>query len=302
MELSMEKKIFLITGANGALGKAIIKKLNSFGYKSIGVVRSGHGLKGNSLSKMITPDELYGLENEDISSIVVIHTAFPRSSDAPSLLAGVDFARSLFERLYEMGVRNYINISSQSIYDSNREHPARETDILFPRTSYGIYKAFFEYWIDSFQTKYEGNYCSVRLGSLVGIDMPQRITTRWIKSALAEGKILYKESDSKFSYLHIDDAADGIIKLASINSSKWTKVLNIGANEVLSITEIAYKIIKALEKKHLFNVKLINSGPGSFSNNTIDTLLMERLTSWVPRITLDQVIDEQIRFELTKQV
>src|SRR5699024_516527 len=136
-----------------------------------------------------------------------LNCAFPRSSNPKKLAQGIPFTESIMKKCIKKGVKNIINISSQSVYSQKGNKNITEKIDVQPENLYGNTKYACER-IVALLCNYSGlNYSNIRLGSLTGLNFNVRMTNRFVQSAIKNEKIIIYGGQQKISYLDVRDAA-----------------------------------------------------------------------------------------------
>jgi GDP-D-mannose 3',5'-epimerase len=98
------------------------------------------------------------------------------------------------------------------------------------------------------------------------------------------------------SFLYVDECVEGTIRLTRSN---WTGPVNIGSDEMISINNLAYMIMKVSGKK--LNIENIKGPVGVRGRNSDNKLIFEKL-NWKPNARLEegiiktyQWIDEKVK-------
>lgn len=92
------------------------------------------------------------------------------------------------------------------------------------------------------------------------------------------------------SFLHIDEALEGIERLMSSN---YKKPVNLGSDELISINDLA-KMIIGISGKHL-SIKNIEGNVGVMGRNSDNTLIQEEI-NWRPTAPLKSGIQQLYRW------
>ncbi|CAG8691128.1 19249_t:CDS:2, partial [Racocetra fulgida] len=112
-------------------------------------------------------------------------------------------------------------------------------------------------------------------------------------------EIELKNSDNQFqSFLYIKDCIDAIVNLME---SDYSKPLNIGSDNTLSIRELAYIAFETIGIKTREQVKLITDDTKSVGIHS-DTLINQVL-GWTPEVSMEKTamwIKNEIEKELNK--
>lgn len=284
----------LITGANGALAKKVINILSE--DSNFEIIVSTRNLENISTPfsniEYVSNQDL--LEKDVLKNLdFVLHTAFPRKFEVKDMFEGALFFESLLQKAFEMNVKNFINISSQSVYGNYRELPSKEDDKLNPQDIYALTKYECER-IGLALTKNEDiNFTNIRLASLIGSEFPERVINKMINFAIKNGAISVQNDKNAFGYLHINDAAEGVCKfIKNTNPNEWKSVYNLGANS--NPTEnLAYisGIIKELCTSRGINVEVtINEQEKADKLCLQNSQLFYNDARWEPKLTLKEAI------------
>lgn len=283
------KKI-IISGASGYIGKIFIEKyLNDF--EIIAVVRDKNKLKEFDNRIKIFEIEAFFEEN-NLRADYLLNLAFPRKSEIDILLDSFDFTYRLLDKSRELGVKNIINISSQSVYDINRKEEAFETDLVRPFSLYGISKIYMEKYFEDYAKKYNLNYLNLRLGSIIGIGFEQRFINKFILKYLNDEEININENGQKFSFLNVMDACEAISEIIKSENIKLNEVYNIGALDEYYISDVVKSIEKIVRHKFNSTINIENSNQQEKKTNKVNIEKLLKEINWKPKYKLDESIKE----------
>lgn len=294
------KKGVLITGAGGVLGQELMEQI--LRRKEADVI-----IYALELSKDRIP--LKYLENRFVFSFdikdwednkipfedidIIIHCAFARSSDGKLLVESLNFTRDILEQAVNNDVSAFINISSQSVYDRKvrplwtEESPIApgEPDTFYALTKYS--SELLTTGICNFSNTVSTN---IRLASLVGKGMDERIISRFIKQAIEGQAIKLFGGDQITAYMDVRDAAAGLIALIDTDIRKWKTTYNLGNKWRYTLNEIA-ECVKEAGKKYLNNeVVIITEKADNFIDSGMDSSLFYEDTRWEPENELKKII------------
>ncbi len=297
----------IISGAGGFLGRNILTQL-LLSEKSVTEIIA---LSSNisQLSLFENCEKMKIISNQDflskkinLSSYTLIHLAYARSSDFQRVKQSCEFAFDLFEKCKNYGLKRIIHISSQSVYDPKRTKPAVETDLVRLSTPYDMGKYYLENWISDFCHKNSIDFLNLRIGSLVGPNFSQRITTRLVRNAIEKGKIIININGQLFSFTHVSDMVQAIIiSSKNNNSNMWNKVYNVGSSETYNIEDIANNIYLIAKNNniHLIIERKIVSKSGV--NSSLDSTLFQDLTGWDTEYDLRSILREEFDYQIGTQ-
>ena len=148
------------------------------------------------------------------------------------LAESLEFTKALFQAVKI--AFSYINISSQSVYGRSQPPLWTEKTPVSPEppdTLYALAKYASELLALSICNTRNSKTAvtNLRLASLSGRGMDERLTSRFVKSAL-EGKPIKLIGGKQTMAYGCSGAADGIIALMSADTSKWKNVYNLAIN------------------------------------------------------------------------
>lgn len=280
----MNKHIY-ITGSSGFLANHLCQTLES--YKVI-------GLTSQKREDRMTNEAFFAL-NEVEEGAILIHAAFARGSSQEAVESSMDFFYKIMDKAVELDFSAIINISSQSVYDPYRIEKAKEKDLLRPKKLYGVAKAFTESYLENMERL---GVTSLRLASLVGPGFDQRLTTRLLHQAIETGKLELFDQENRFSFLHIEDACQGIKSMLDSDPKDWFSVYNLGTEETYTLEEMASTIEKTLAsygRKVDINIQKKKARP---ENNSLSCQRFYEDFSWRAKTNLSMIIEEEAKRRL----
>lgn len=291
----------IVTGAGGFLGREVIRHLlNSTNVPIIAVssqkanlLMRGWSVPGSSATsriRVVTNQEL--LNHDDLldKSSALINCAFPRDSDGYQMAKGLEFFSKLFERSESSELATLINVSSQSVYDPNRNYAATEASQPVLKTQYAVAKYAVELLAQAhFKTT---SFMNLRLSSLIGPSFEQRVINKFAHQILDGGDLSVRGGDQIFDFMAVQDAATAIAKITQIGVVSNISTLNVGAENPLRLHEIATRTANALES-HVERKIKVDILPADIPNisSALDCTLLKTHYSFEPRTSLEQSID-----------
>ena len=289
-------KNILITGANGILAQKLIEKYNNKSqYNITASTRNIQNLKtrlaGVNYINNTDLIETEILKNTDI----IVNCAFPRTEDISAMYEAMLFYKCLVLKSIDMGVKGFINISSQSVYGSYRETPSYEINDLNPEDIYALTKCLMEDigWALAKDTPLK--LTSIRLASLIGKEYPQRVINKMIKFGYQNKKIAVQNDKNIFGYLDIEDAAEGIYQfIKNSDIEKWKVIYNFGVKPDYSqnLAFIAKEIKKLFEKRNIkIELEIIKKEKAD-KLQIMNSKWFYEDSNWQPKITLEKSIEK----------
>lgn len=264
--------IILVTGANGLLGSAIIKELNSQGYKNIITVE-----KENNKHEY---DLLHEYEVKLLLHRIKPEYIFNCAAKVGGIKANIEFpAEFIYKNLminsniihnsYLYKVKKLINFGSSCIYPTETEVPIKEEYLLTGKLestneAYAIAKIAGLKMCDAYNKQYKTNFYTLMCSNLYGINDQFDLNNSHVLPALIRRFYENKEKESitiwgtgkpirEFTYAE-DIAKLSIDFMNNYNAEDMSEsFINIGSNETVSIYELAL-ILKEITK---FNGELV---------------------------------------------
>jgi nucleoside-diphosphate-sugar epimerase len=308
---SNHKKNVLVTGANGYLGCALIKKLVNEKYNVLALCRNKpkDQLFCSKYSENIEWFDLNDYYSGNLNFGVVdtlIHCAFSKPHRTKEEITdSLAYSRKIFTTATKYQIPSVINISSQSVYGTRNKFKMTEQTNVSPETFYALAKYSSELMAENINSfNKHSNVTSLRLSTLSGgqsglitVDFLSKFVLKAIKNEpieIIDGSQLLQRMD-------VRDAAGGISKLLGIDSLNWNPVYNLGVKEFYTVLEMAEKVSNIA--KNNFGLKVqINRVKGNIPLSIIlDSEKYYKLTQWQPKYSIDNIIHSLFDYFLEKK-
>lgn len=288
-------KTILVTGANGILAQKMISQLqlnsNIYIYASTRDISKIQPILDNV--KYIDNHELF--KTEVLRNIdTVLHCAFSRSGASEELYESFNFFKTILTKSLEFNVKEFINISSQSVYGIKRSNPSKYSDDPNPQDCYALTKVFCEEFGDFVTRNQSIKYTNIRLASLVGKEYKDRVINKMIEYSIKQNTISVQNDKNILGYLDIDDAVSGIYSfIINSNSKNWDSIYNLGGkfDSCETILDIAELIQKQCNKYGVQIVLNVTEQEQADKLCWLDSETFYDMAKWKPSITLDISIE-----------
>ncbi len=283
----------VLSGAGGFLGSAIIRKAAELDIKIVAITSRPQEIKnvyGNTCDTLETKKILDG-SCEFCRKDVFVNCMFPTNADGYRMADGLEKVFQMMTAAEEGGVGAFINISSQSVYASQRTQPAAEGDPLCLETPYAVAKYSSEAFCD--QVFHGKPHTNIRLASLLGVGYDQRIINRMVDQALKGNELKVVGGMQRYGFLDVRDSAAGIVKMAMSDSGNWKQVYNLGRMESYTLIDVVQTIVSEMEKRGLAASYAVKEGTDT-RNSSINAERFMKDFTWKPVITLEQTIGDII--------
>lgn len=298
----------VVSGADGFLGNHVLERMHDEDMSDV----VGITLYPDDLRKRFKYWKGLTVVSADIGDMsacdalkdsdVYLGCAFPRVTGAEGMAEGLDFVYESLGLMLDLGCRSVINVSSQSVYNPFRSRPAKESDSVLLTSEYAVAKYCIELAVARICQDRGVPYCNVRMASLIGPGFDERFINKMIQSAIRTGVVSVADNGSRFGFLDVIDAADGIVKLATTAPDRWEPIINLGSSAAYSITEIGESVIDVLTTETSTEIGIAAEiGCGTKQNSALDATRLMALLQWAPQSMLETSVRRIVRYELSRE-
>ncbi|MFC0233310.1 NAD-dependent epimerase/dehydratase family protein [Vagococcus entomophilus] len=252
---------YLILGSSGFIGSNLVKKMtNSEDTVRLFDRHSNKMEVGHSTRTFISGEfgSEYDFDQLTEGIDVVFHlisTTVPASTVSlkKEIEDNVLGTIKLLDACVKNKVKKIVFISSGgTVYGKGAGIPFLETDETNPINSYGIQKLAIEKYIQLYYHLYNLDYRIIRLANPFGPGQNPNggqgvVTAFCYKMIQNEPITIYGDGNVVRDYIYIDDAIDGILRIAQYEGEN--KIFNLGSDKGYSIREIVAFIEKVADKK-----------------------------------------------------
>ena len=203
--------------------------------------------------------------------------------------------------------------STSEIYGKNPDQPLSETHdrIIGPpqklRWSYSDSKALEEANAHFLYTTKKLGVTTIRFFNTVGPRQTGKygmVIPRFVRSAILGNPVeIFGNGNQTRVFCHVSDAVEALIKL-SISEKTIGEVFNIGGIEEISILNLANKIIDLTNSSSKVTFTSYEDaytlGYEDMERRVPDLSKIMSFIGWSPKVTLDEIILDVARYELTE--
>lgn len=296
----------VVAGAGGFIGHHLVKRLKAEGHWVRGVDIKQPEYEPSPADEFVVEDLRYfencsratrGVDDvyqlaADMGGIGYI-TANHASLTRNNILINAN----MLEAARLADVKRYLYTSSACIYPAHKQHdadvtPLKESDAIpaEPEKGYGWEKLFAEELTTYFAEDHGLDVRIVRFHNIYGPlgtyeggrEKSPAALMRKVALAPNNGTIeVWGDGEQTRSYCYIDDCVEGLRRLME---SGWTKPINLGRDEMVTINELVDTVAsiagKNLSKKH------DPTKPQGVRGRNSDNSLHRKVLGWEPSITL----------------
>jgi len=306
--MKKDAKIFVAGGQSGLVGTAIVRNLQSKGYKNI-IVRTRKQLNLLDLSQV---EKFFASEKPEyvfLAAALVGGIWANKTKKADFIYDNLQIQNSIIYSSWKYKAKKLLFLGSSCIYPKLCPQPIKEeyfmTGILEETNdAYAVAKIAGIKMCQSFNDQYKTNFISVMPTNLYGPNDNFDLNGSHVLPALIrkfhEGKINNKKEVELWGtggvyreFLYVDDMADACVFLMkNYNSSE---IINIGSGKDLKIRELAQLVKKAVG----FKGKIVwdKTKPDGTPKKQLDVSKLFKL-GWQPKIKLEEGIKKEYHWYL----
>jgi len=300
----LNNKQAIVTGAYGFLGRHVARVFSENGYTVTGL---GHGtwLRSEWQNWGLSDWHSCNLSMESLSTYVqqpdvVVHCAGSGSVGYSLTHPKQDFERTVsttltvleFLRLHSPGTA-FVYPSSAAVYGNVAILPITESSSLDPISPYGVHKKITEELIQSYAQHFSLRVAISRLFSLYGPGLRKQLLWDTCTKIEKEDFAFFGTGREVRDWLHVKDAARLLLTLSRYASSEPV-IVNGGTGIGTAVNDI---ITMLIDKMNLSDCPRFSQIPkaGDPPGYIADIKRAGRLT-WAPEISIEQGIDEYVRW------
>lgn len=260
----------LITGANGFVGRQIIRSLDSIGVDLIPVVRDGKSHEVSSFSnvkKIITSKDLFSEEEvwweEQCKDVdIVIHAAWyveaGKYQDSTKNIDCLIGSLKLAKGAAKAGVNRFLGLGTCAEYDHTQGILAIETP-LKPLTTYASTKASLFTTLSEWLPRQGVNFSWIRLFYLYGEgENPARLIP-YVRSQVSQGKFVDLTSGEQVR--DFMDVVEVGKQIAKISLSNQIGPINLCSGNPVTVRELVEKIADEYGRRDLLRFGVRKDNP-----------------------------------------
>ena len=302
--IQKKSKIF-VTGHNGLVGSAVVRRLMHHGYKNIvTIIRKKLDLRNQ--------EQVFNFfRNNKIDAVInaagTVGGIYANNKyKADFIYDNLTIQSNIIHSCYKNKVKSLIFLGSSCIYPRNSKQPIKEKYLLngeLEKTNepYAIAKIAGIKMCESYNFQYKTNYKCLMPCNVYGPNDNYNLQTSHFFPALLAKAIsamknekktitLWGTGKAKRELIYADDLADACIYF--MNKKTKESLINIGTSNDMSILSYAKFILKKLN----LNCKIIldKSKPDGTPRKIIDSSIALKY-GWSPKVDLDLGFDMTLK-------
>lgn len=211
---------------------------------------------------------------------------------------------NLWELCKDFNIKKFICASSSSVYGNNEKVPFTETDnVDNPISPYAATKKCGEILGHVYHNLYHIDMIQLRFFTVYGPRQRPDLAIHKFTKLISEGIEIpfYGDGTTARDYTYIDDIIDGVTKsiLYLENNSNIYEVLNLGENQVVTLTEMVASIENALKMPAIR--KILPMQPGDVTKTNADITRAKTLIGYKPDTDFQNGIKKFVEWFLRKR-
>lgn len=290
-----EMPTFLVTGAAGFLGRALVRELLNEKYKVIGIDKKekgflDDGVLGDKNFIYFETDIANGsnnrLRNENIDGVFHLASQQPSSCNLSYenfYKGNVETTRNVIDLIREKNIKMVVFTSTITVLgDQPKEKSLFESSAPNPANHYGLTKYLAERLLSIELKDTKTKVVIVRYPSLVGKNHLGGIAHTFYQLA-AEGQDieLYGKGEIYRNLLYVKDAVDILVKIIkNVDNLQKFEIFVAGSSDSLKMIEIARKIKELLGSDS--NIIPVDEYRGTDGDIFIDNSKAKRMLNFNP--------------------
>lgn len=300
----------LILGGTGFIGRYVAAGLSQAGHRVVVAGRTAGGIVPPGFQGPNVEQVAFDLATADwprlIEGIDVVHhfawstiPATANADPAADLSINVQSTIGLLEaaRRSKNPPRIVFSSSGGTVYGRLQHVPVTETHPMLPITAYGVGKAAIELYLGYYRAIYGLDCRIARISNPFGagqnLDRGQGAVTVFLNLALTGCPIeIWGDGEIIRDYIHVSDAAKGLVRLASIPETFGHWTFNIASGHGVSLNGIVLELETRLGHK----IQVVHRPGRNFDVpvSVLDVSLAREVLGWAPGLSFSDGIARTI--------
>ena len=202
----------------------------------------------------------------------------------------------LCEEARRVGVKRFIQVSTDEVYGEVLEGHSTEEWPLHPRSPYAASKAggdrlAYAYWC-TYGLPVVVTRCSNNYGPR---QYPEKLVPLFVTNAIDDEPLpVYGTGLNRRDWLHVDDHCDALLTLLTFAGVDG-ETFNIGAQHELDVLTITDTMLRLLGKPSTL-IRYVEDRPGHDRRYAVDSSKLTRVCGWTPRISFEEGIVQTVQW------
>lgn len=274
----------LITGANGFIGRHLVRSLEAADFQ----VRAVNSSNGDiSLSETWA-----GFPSSNLVIHLAAQSSVPASWECPPDFVRTNCLGITYALEYCRRYQAKLIFLSSYMYGDTGSDAIAETAPVSTKNPYALTKQFSEQLCELYSNRFSLETRILRPFNVYG---PQQSATflipKIVREAQTLGKVHVKDLEPRRDYVYIDDVVTAIMKL--IDYSGPHRIFNIGTGRSHSVRDVIQTVQSLLRCPIVVTNEDVRR-PGEIMDSVANIELARRELGWIPRFSLSDGLARMI--------
>jgi nucleoside-diphosphate-sugar epimerase len=276
----------LVTGANGFVGKYLVKALLNAGHEVVSLTSSmGHIAAATTWEYLPKTDAVIHLAAK---------TFVPDSWDNPAVFFDTNANGTLMALEYCKKHSSKLIFISSYLYGNPTTLPIKESAPIYTPNPYALSKKIAEDYCAFYAENYNVPVVILRPFNVYGYGQPPSfLIPMLIHQMLTDKAFNVKDLEPKRDYIYITDLVEAIVLALAINSFE---IINIGSETSYSVAEII-AVIQQIEETDYPVFSDAKKRQAEIMNTLADISKADDLLQWKPKVDMYQGLKTMINIE-----
>jgi len=300
----------LVTGASGIIGKKLTESLLLLGAKEIvctSRIRRTSNDKRIIWKKVDLTSEGETQEVVKERSIIFHLAGIKHDTVSGSAVSSYGLNELIISNLMKCAavhnIKKVIFASSALVYGKPDKLPVRESHELRPITPYAKSKLSCEKILLEFASQYPLKIVIARCCNIYGgKHEPETVIGRIIESIRQENCIQLYHLNTIRDFIHLEDAAEGLIRLGAYDDSKSSEIIsNLTTSRGTSIKELTELTQSYWEEQGKGQLEVMEESPDAniqIPELFLDNSFLKKTTDWSPTVNIEEGLKRLLDREL----
>lgn len=202
----------------------------------------------------------------------------------------------LAEEARRIGVKRFVQISTDEVYGEVLEGRATEEWPLAPRSPYAASKAGGDRLASAYHATYGLPVVVTRCSNNYGPrQYPEKLVPLFVTNAIDDQPLpVYGTGLNRRDWIHVTDHCDALLELL-VHPDVVGETFNIGAQNELDVLTITATLLDLLGKPRTL-IRHVEDRPGHDRRYALDSGKLTRMTGWTPKISFADGIADTVRW------
>jgi UDP-glucose 4-epimerase len=277
------KETVCITGGLGRVGTRMVARLRELPVRDVAV------FQGDLLAEGALDRTLDGATTVfHLAARTAVEDSFrdPNAHFRTNTLGTL----SLLEACRRSGTRKLVFASTGLVYGIPRELPVPETHATFPLSPYAASKLAAEAALQAYASAFGMAVEVARISNIYGTDNPETVVGRALAAGGRGEDIVVRELETVRDFLHVDDAVEGLLRLAQAGGEPGCRVVNLSTGRGCSIGALLDTLVRVAGEDGGPRLR-VRAGEESAADLVPEIVLanatLRARTGWVPAVSLE---------------